>query len=45
MLASAIDPDRRAALDADFIAFEDGFKALLGISMPREYLLIHGRRT
>jgi SAM-dependent methyltransferase len=45
MLASALDPVHRAALEADFIAFHDGFKAPLGISMPREYLLIHGRRT
>lgn len=44
MLAAALDPDRRAALRADFIAFHDGFKAPLGISMPREYLVIHGSR-
>ncbi len=44
MLAGALDPDRRAALEAEFIAFHDCFKAPLGISMPREYLLIHGVR-
>lgn len=44
MLAGALDPDRRAMLEADFIAFHDKFASPLGISMPREYLLIHGRR-
>jgi SAM-dependent methyltransferase len=44
MLAGSLDPDRRAQLKADFIAFHDGFATPLGLSMPREYLLIHGRR-
>lgn len=44
MLAGSLDAERRARLEADFIAFHDSFASPLGISMPREYLLIHGRR-
>lgn len=43
-LAGSLDEERRAALEADFVAFHDGFATPLGISMPREYLLIHGLR-
>lgn len=44
MLADTLDADRRAALKSDLIAFHDGFAGPLGITMPREYLLIHGVR-
>jgi hypothetical protein len=44
MLAASLDPARRAALCADFIAFHAGFPTALGISVPRTYWLTIGTR-
>ena len=44
-LAASLDPERRAALRDDFIAFHDGFPTELGICVPREYWLTVGVRT
>ena len=43
-LAANLDPDRRAALRADFIAFHARFPTELGITVPREYWLTIGER-
>ena len=43
-LADSLDPARREALRADFIAFHAGFPTALGICMPREYWLTVGIR-
>ena len=43
-LAMSLDPDRRAALRDDFIAFHETFATELGICVPREYLLTVGVR-
>jgi SAM-dependent methyltransferase len=43
-LAASLDPERRDALRADFIAFHAGFPTELGICMPREYWLTVGVR-
>jgi SAM-dependent methyltransferase len=44
-LATALDPDRRAALREDFTAFYASFATELGICVPREYWLTMGVRT
>jgi SAM-dependent methyltransferase len=44
MLATTLDPERRAALRDEFIALHDGFATELGICMPREYWLTVGER-
>ena len=43
-LANALDPEKREALRADFIAFHAGFPTPLGICVPREYWLTIGVR-
>ena len=43
-LAMGLDPDRRAALRDDFVAFHAAFQTDLGICVPREYLLTAGDR-
>jgi SAM-dependent methyltransferase len=43
-LAASLEPDRRARLREDFIAFHDGFPTDLGICVPREYWLTVGVR-
>jgi SAM-dependent methyltransferase len=43
-LADSLDPSRREALRADFIAFHAGFPTPLGICVPREYWLTVGIR-
>ena len=43
-LAVSLDPERREALRADFIAFHAGFPTELGITVPREYWLTIGER-
>lgn len=43
-LAASLDPDRREALRADFIAFHARFATELGFTMPREYWLTIGER-
>jgi SAM-dependent methyltransferase len=44
MLAAALEPDRRAALERDFVAFHDGFPSELGICVPRTYRVTLGVR-
>jgi hypothetical protein len=43
-LAGGLDPDRRAALRAEFVAFHAGFATSLGICVPREYWVTVGVR-
>jgi SAM-dependent methyltransferase len=43
-LANSLDPAKRAAFRADFIAFHNGFPTALGICVPREYWLTIGVR-
>ena len=43
-LAASLDPDRRAALRRDFIAFHARFPTELGICVPRNYWLTFGSR-
>ncbi len=43
-LAARLDPDRRAALRREFIAYHEQFRNDLGIAMPREYLVTIGVR-
>ncbi len=43
-LAESLDPARRRAFRADFIAFHAGFPTALGICVPREYWLTVGIR-
>ncbi|KAB1072744.1 class I SAM-dependent methyltransferase [Methylobacterium planeticum] len=43
-LAGSLDPDRRADLRRDFVAFHDRFRTELGIAVPRAYLLTIGTR-
>jgi SAM-dependent methyltransferase len=43
-LVSSLDDTRRAELARDFIAFHEGFRNELGISMPREYWVTLGVR-
>jgi len=43
-LAASLDPEKRAALRADFIAFHAAFPTELGICVPREYVLTVGVR-
>jgi SAM-dependent methyltransferase len=44
MLAGSLDADRRAALQRDFVAFHDGFADVLGVTVPRGYLVTAGTR-
>jgi SAM-dependent methyltransferase len=44
-LAASLDPTRRDALRADFIAFHNGFSTELGICVPREYWVTVGVRV
>lgn len=43
-LASTRDPQLMETLRNDFIAYHDGFRTELGVSMPREYLVTIGIR-
>jgi len=43
-LAASLDERKREDLKRDFVVFHDGFKAPLGITIPREYLLTIGTR-
>ena len=43
-LASVLPPERCAALRLRFVAFHDGFRTGLGISVPRDYWLTLGVR-
>jgi len=44
-LAASLDPERRAALRADFIAFHASFPTELGVCVPRVYWLTVGQRV
>ncbi|HUQ87282.1 MAG TPA: class I SAM-dependent methyltransferase [Vicinamibacterales bacterium] len=44
MLAEGLEPSRREAFRADFVAFHAGFPTALGICVPREYWLTVGIR-
>lgn len=44
MLAASLDPDRRAALERNFVAFHAGYPTELGICVPRDYLVTLGIR-
>jgi SAM-dependent methyltransferase len=43
-LAQSLDNSRRAKLKEALIAFNDGYKTELGISVPRQYLITLGKR-
>ena len=43
-LADSLDPERRAALRRDWIAYFDQFRNGAGVSQPRPYLLALGTR-
>lgn len=43
-LAGKLDPEQRASFEADFKAFHEGFADELGITVPRDYLIIRGTR-
>jgi SAM-dependent methyltransferase len=43
-LAASLDPERRASLKRDFIAYHEGFTSDLGVAMPRDYLVTIGVR-
>jgi hypothetical protein len=44
-LAISLDPERRNALRAEFMAFHAGFQTALGTCVPREYWLTIGVRV
>jgi hypothetical protein len=44
MLATTLDPERRAAFREEFIAYHAAFPTELGICVPREYWLTVGMR-
>ena len=44
MLAESLDDTERENFKREFVRFHDGFRAPLGISMPRQYLLTLGTR-
>jgi SAM-dependent methyltransferase len=43
-LAASLDPERRAALQRDFIALHEKYRTPAGLAMPREYLVTVGVR-
>lgn len=43
-VAGKLDPDRRAQFEADFVAFHERFADELGITVPRDYWIVHGTR-
>jgi hypothetical protein len=44
MLAGSLEPERRAALQRDFIAMHEKYRTPAGVAMPREYLCTVGIR-
>jgi hypothetical protein len=44
-LVGKLDPEQRARFEADFTAFHEGFADELGITVPREYRVVHGVRA
>ncbi|MHA7817453.1 MAG: class I SAM-dependent methyltransferase [Pseudohaliea sp.] len=43
-LAGSLDTERRQQFESDFIAFHEQFRDELGITVPRDYLVVHGTR-
>jgi SAM-dependent methyltransferase len=43
-LAASLDPEKRAALERDFIAMHEKYRTPAGLAMPREYLVTIGVR-
>lgn len=43
-LAESLDADRREQLHADYVALAEKYRTDDGVALPREYLLIFGRR-
>lgn len=43
-LAASLDPEKRAALERDFIAMHEKYRTPAGLAMPREYLITIGVR-
>jgi SAM-dependent methyltransferase len=44
-LAAKLDPHQRARFEEEFTAFHEGFADELGITVPREYWVVHGVRV
>jgi SAM-dependent methyltransferase len=44
VLAESLDASRRRSLREDLVAFHAGFQTELGITVPREYWVVDGRR-
>jgi hypothetical protein len=44
MLAASLEPERRTALERDFIAMHERHRTAIGLAMPREYLCTFGIR-
>jgi SAM-dependent methyltransferase len=44
-LVGKLDPAQRARFEADFTAFHESFADELGITVPREYRVVHGVRA
>ncbi len=43
-LAGSLDAERRQQFESDFVAFHEQFRDELGITVPRDYLVVHGIR-
>ena len=43
-LAGKLDAERRNRFESDFVAFHEEFKDELGITVPRDYLIVQGVR-
>ncbi len=43
-LAASLSPEKRAALERDFIAMHERYRTPAGVAMPREYLVAVGGR-
>ncbi|WP_440995719.1 class I SAM-dependent methyltransferase [Arhodomonas sp. SL1] len=43
-LVGKLDAQQRAQFEADFTAFHDGFADELGVTVPRDYLVVRGTR-
>lgn len=43
-LAGKLDADRRKQFESDFVAFHEQFRDELGVTVPRDYLIVRGTR-
>jgi hypothetical protein len=43
-LAGSLDTEQRHRFETDFVAFHGQFRDELGITVPRDYLVVHGLR-